>query len=56
MIVSACLDKNMLSGTTWKTPDRLLYISIVVNAGEMEGNENPNQMPSTLTLSNSRFS
>ena len=47
MIVSACLDKNMLSGTTWKTPDRLLYISIVVNAGEMEGNENPNQMPST---------
>ena len=37
MIVSACLDKNMLSGTTWKTPDRLLYISIVVNAGKWKG-------------------
>ena len=36
MIVSACLDKNMLSGTTWKTPDRLLYISIV-NAGKWKG-------------------
>ena len=33
-----------------KTPDRLLYSGVVVNAGEKEVNGNPNQMPSTLTL------
>ena len=38
-----------------KTPDRLLYIGVTVNAGEMEVNGNPNQIPSTLTLSNSGF-
>ena len=38
-----------------KTPDRLLYIGVAVNAGEKEGNGNPNQMPSTLTLINLDF-
>ena len=38
------------------TPDRVLYTGVVVNAGEIEGNGNPNQMPSTLTLSNFIFS
>ena len=38
-----------------KTPDRLMYIGVVVNAGEKEGNGNPNQMPSTLALINLDF-
>ena len=38
-----------------KTPNRLLYIGVAVNAGEMEGNGNINQITSTLKLSNSGF-
>ena len=57
MTVSTRLDKNIcLVVQHEKTPDRVLYISVVVNAGQMEGNGNPNQLPSTLTLSNFTFS
>ena len=38
-----------------KTSDRLLYISVVVNAREREGNGNRNQMPSAPTLINFGF-
>ena len=38
-----------------KTSDRLLYISVVVNAGEREGNGNCNQMPSGPILINFGF-
>ena len=38
-----------------KTPDRLLYNDVVVNAGEMEGNGNPNQIPGAMTLINFGF-
>ena len=38
-----------------KTSDRLLYIGVVVNAGEIERNGNPNQISSTLILINFGF-
>ena len=54
MIVAAYLNKNICQTAQHeKTTDRVLYIGVAVNAGEMEGNGNPNQMPSTVTLSNS---
>ena len=56
MIVSACLDKNICKVVQHgKTSDRLLYISVVVNAGEREGNGNRNQMPSVPILINFGF-
>ena len=43
MIVAAYLNKNICQTAQHeKTTDRVLYIGVVVNAREMEGNGNPN--------------
>ena len=56
MIVSVYLNKNICYIVQHdETPDRVFYVGVVVNAGEMEGDGNADQMLSCLTLSNSGF-